>query len=142
MPFPSGLRIWKGGNASIHLAFVGTALVAVSLSTCPQHPEPDSVAELLGRLRGAGLDWNVTAVRKGGEVEEGVYLCDRPRGWEDLLLLRQLEYASRWDGVVYVEKNSPALLQEDWGEHGLVVGKLVLFGDPRMLQEVRRALGR
>jgi hypothetical protein len=135
-----------GGNALLPLVFAGAAVAAVagvSASCCARQGEPESIAELLSRLRAAGIHWHAVPLNKGGgDEEEGVYLCDSPRRWEELLQPRQPRYAVRWGGVVFVQKHARRLVTDDWGECGLVVGDLVLFGDPQMLGQVRLVLSR
>jgi hypothetical protein len=143
MPVLPWLRSRRAGNALLPLAFVATAVAAVVVSSCARPREPGSIAELLSRLRGAGIDWHVVPLNQGaGDVEQGAYLCESPRRWDELLQPRDPRFAARWGGVVLADGHARTLVADDWGECGLAVGGLVLFGDPRMLEKVQLALSR
>ncbi|HZY89752.1 MAG TPA: hypothetical protein VFE78_33330 [Gemmataceae bacterium] len=123
------------------LAAAAATLVAVALAAGPRHREPETVAEFLQRLRAAGIDWQVTPVMNGGGPEHGAYLCDRPRRWEELqFLTRRHDQAPRWRGVVLVDRHPSGPLRSEWGECGLAVGGLSLFGDREMLRQILTTL--
>jgi hypothetical protein len=125
------------------LFLAAAALIALALSAGPRHRDPETVAELLHRLRGAGIDWQVTPAMNGGGPERGAYLCDRPRSWKELQFLpRRHDRAARWRGVVLVDRHPSGPLRGEWGECGLAVGGLSLFGDREMLRQILRTLGR
>jgi hypothetical protein len=115
----------------------------VAVSTWARPRGPATVADLLQRLRDAGVGWQVVPARQGGGPEHGIYLCDRPRRWEELQYLgRWPDQAERWQGVVFVQQGDAGSLAGDGGERGLVAGAVSLYGDPLMLEQVRRALSR
>jgi hypothetical protein len=68
-------------------------------------------------------------------VRQGVYLCERPREWEEVArLFPRAELAERWRGVVLVTPRGkffsvPAYEIERWGANGLEAGPLLLFGE-------------
>jgi hypothetical protein len=125
------------------LAAALAALVAVTRSGRPRGREPETVAEFLERLRAAGVEWQVVPAMNGGEPENGAYLCDRPRRWEELQTLgRWPDLAPRWRGVVLVDTHSPARFYGNWPENGVVVGGLALYGDREMLRQILTILGR
>jgi hypothetical protein len=79
----------------------------------------------------------------GGGPEQGAYLCDCPRRWEELQFLpRRHDQAPRWRGVVLVDQHPSGPLRSEWGECGLAVGGLSLFGDREMLRQILTTLGR
>jgi hypothetical protein len=118
------------------------ALVALGRSAVSPPREPETVAEFLQRLRAAGIGWQVTPAMNGGEPEHGAYLCDSPRSWQELQFLpRWHDQAPRWRGVVLVDRHPSGPLTGEWGEHGLAVGRLSLFGDPEMVRQILTTLG-
>jgi hypothetical protein len=82
-----------------------------------------------------------------GNPEAGVWVCERPRPREQLMMLRRLrEYADGWQGVVYCERLPTTfeimqpLLPDLWGEFHMQVGPFLLFGDPPLLQRIRQVI--
>jgi hypothetical protein len=117
-------------------------VAAAARSRPARQPEPETVGELVERLRATGLDWHVIPAMRGGGPESGVYLCDRPRRWEELQYLgRWPDLAPRWRGVVLVQRHPP-LRPENREENSVVVGDLGLYGDRDMLRRALVALGR
>jgi hypothetical protein len=76
--------------------------------------------------------------------EAGVYLCVKPQEREKLQrLLRDPAFAHKWKGVVYCMREawgSPVPPDElnSCGEYGLRLGDLLLFGDPALLDRIRK----
>jgi hypothetical protein len=122
----------------------------------PTGPEPEVPAaavpsdfdypQLLKRLEAEGLGLHVVAALPTGDLGRGFYLSERPHTRESIGLPPRIPAGiSRWAGVVYVEpwnENSEnfVLEIEGWGACGLRAGRLILFGDPRVLGRIRRAL--
>jgi hypothetical protein len=138
------------------------AVVAIAGTACALHfartdPAPLSpavvaapadwkVADLVAHLGGRGLGLHAVPAPAWGDVEDGVYLCASPRERGDLQKLPRLaRLAGRWQGVVFCQREGTGapLTPDDlasWGEHGMVAGSFVLFGDPQLLARVRAAL--
>jgi hypothetical protein len=73
-------------------------------------------------------------------AESGIYICSSPRGWGELQILKRApECAGRWRGVVFCERAGADC--EDWGDNGLRIGPLLLFGDPSLLLRIRSEIG-
>jgi hypothetical protein len=143
MSFRSWPRGWRARAAFLLLLLVVAAASVVARSRPARQPDPETVRELLERLRAAGIQWQVLSAMKGGGPEQGVYLCDRPRAWEELQFLgRWPDLAPRWRGVVLVDAHPLARLSGGWQENGVAVGGLSLYGDPDMLRQMLTALGR
>jgi hypothetical protein len=130
-------------TALLYLTCAGAAMASVMVSSCVRPREPDTVTEFLERLRGAGLDWHVTPAMVGGGPEQGAYLCEQPRGWAELQFLGHWpDQADRWHGVVFMRPHEHHPLAGDISASRLVVGAVSLYGDPRMLEQIHRALAR
>ncbi len=143
MPLRPWPRVPSARAASLLAAGVAAALAAAALTRPARQREPDTVSEFLECLRAAGLRWHVTAANQRGGPEDGAYLCDRPRRWEELQLLGHWPgQAPPWRGVVLVDRHPLAPLDGGRGEDGLVVGRLSLYGDRDMLKQILAALGR
>jgi hypothetical protein len=139
-PWPRG---WRARTACLLLVVVVAALAAAARSRPARPRDPETVGELLERLRAAGVPWHVTPVIEGGRPEQGAYLCDRPRRREELLRLgRWPELAPRWRGVVLADQHNPASFVGGWEENGVVVGDVSLYGDCDMLKRILAILGR
>jgi hypothetical protein len=109
-------------------------------------PDDWKVADLVASLSERGLGLHAVPASARGDVEGGVYLCAQPRARGDLQKLPRLaQLAGRWGGVVFCQREgtgaplTPGDLAS-WGEHGMVAGPFVLFGDPELLARVRAAL--
>jgi hypothetical protein len=102
--------------------------------------------QLLSRLRAKRLNLHVvSAKRDTDDLRHGFFLSDRSRSWSSLCNVPRLpECIERWTGTVYVERRwSHEKVQpsfKSWGSNGLIVGRLILFGDPQMLARIRDAL--
>ena len=110
-------------------------------------PEPPATpAELAAVLRESRPTLYVIPANSSGP-QNGIYVCERPRSHNEVLgLVRQREYAGRWQGVVYCERIGweNEIAGDDlaaWGEHGMRAGPLLFFGDPRLLAEIAPLVG-
>jgi hypothetical protein len=140
-------RYWPCGRGTrlgcFLLVVVVAAVAAAGRSRPARRPEPATVRELVDRLRAADIPRQVISVMKGGGPEAGVFLCDRPRSWEELQhLVRERTLAPRWRGVVVVNPYPLAPLCGDWENNGVNVGGLSLYGDDDMLRQILAVLGR
>jgi hypothetical protein len=125
-------------------ALAGYALRGLAHSAS-QKP-PDSIAALVAHLEQHGIALRVVSTAHNGDVCEGAYLTRTSKDWDELSrLMRVPEDLSRWHSTVQVqpEHNTRFRTQArlSWGEGGLVYGQLVLFGDPKLLAEIRAAVG-
>jgi hypothetical protein len=125
---------------------VATALAARSPSGQPA-PAPDPLAswgipKMRARLAERLPHLVQTADAAGGQAEVGFYLTTAPRPWEALNRLSCVpERADRWRGAVHCGHYCEVLpVVEGWGEHGLVAGPFLFFGDPELLSQIQDAL--
>lgn len=106
---------------------------------------PQTIQELRQRLQHFHPSWHVVQASDVAE-EGGFYLCVRPLAREQLrLLLRCREHARRWKGVVFCERRGsmtriPEVEVDSWGEHGMQLGSFVIFGDPALLDCIRKTM--
>jgi hypothetical protein len=126
------------------------ALCAVPVPFChsllhPPSVPPNSLTELTDRLNRSGLSLYVVPLTDSSP-EAGLYLCERPNSREQLQKLRRaVELSERWRGIVFCEFNKRLGEVDDaelerWGEHGMVMGPFLFFGDPALLRRIRQAL--
>ena len=112
-----------------------------------QLPVEWGVPELIRHLRGKGLRLHAVPTDRSGNMQNGAYLCERPRPWEELAWLTPSpERAPAWAGVVLAAPAQRGLEQlpedvQSWGANGLIAGHLLLFGDEALLRRVAAALG-
>jgi hypothetical protein len=103
-----------------------------------------SAADLVGRLRGLGLEAVPEAAR--GDPADGVFLCEGPRDAASLRGLMRLKgCAADWRGVVLMKReNHPDDVfyrqLDEWGENGLYEQPYVFFGDPQWVARIRAEL--
>jgi hypothetical protein len=106
---------------------------------------PRSLSELAGRMRQSNPPLYVVPMTDSS-LEEGIYLCELPQPREQLQLLRHLpEYRDRCRGIVFCEKavrlgEIEESQWQQWGEHSMRAGTFVFFGDPALLNHIRRAI--
>jgi hypothetical protein len=102
--------------------------------------------QLVERLRAQGICLHVFPVKcDTKDLDHGFYLAELPGARHSLVnLVRDPGFVDRWTGVVFVERRwpqesvQPAL--QRWGSCGLFAGRLVLFGDPKLLARIRAAV--
>jgi hypothetical protein len=137
------LPIWI--SVSLFAVSVATAPQAVRMLRRPAEP-PRTLAELVALLshRTPPL---YTVRQFENSPENGMWVCVRPRSREEFpCLIRAPEYAHRWEGLVFVERNVNSFsipddfIRDKWGVYGTRVGPFVLFGDPEVLQRIRPAI--
>jgi hypothetical protein len=105
----------------------------------------DSIPALVAHLEQHGTLLRVVPVANNGDVCGGAYLTRTSKDWDQLSrLMRVPEDLPRWQGTLLVlpEHNTWFRTQArlSWGNGGLVYGRLVVFGDPALLAEVRAVL--
>lgn len=82
--------------------------------------------------------------------ECGLYICMHPQPRGQLVRLVRnpkiigTSRLGEWQGVVFLDRlgNIDLLAEEiqTWGEHGLQIGPYVFFGDPDLLQRIRKVI--
>jgi hypothetical protein len=107
----------------------------------PASEPPETCKELAGRLRQCRPALHIIPANSKGP-ENGVYICESPQSQIQLWgLHRSRQHAEQWTGVVYCERigserEFPVRELADWGEHGMRIGRLLFFGDPRLLADL------
>lgn len=131
----------------IFAGFVGlsAAMPLAYRALWPPNATPRTLTELTLLLSEAEPELHVIPVTPN-YPENGVWVCERPRSWEQLSWLRRApEYSDQWQGVVYCERLREHwyILEEDfdsWGENALRVGPILFFGDPALLRRIHNAI--
>jgi hypothetical protein len=135
-------------------ALVLCLLIPATYLACRKAPPPPPAGaevrtptELHKLLASRGLV--LTAVpgsRTGENADLALFLCEGERTWEQLSWLNpRPDLAEKWKGVL-LARPVKGLTREgpdgidSWGDCGLVVGEVVLFGDPALIARVRKAL--
>ena len=131
--------------------FVGAATMIPLTGQVRRRPvsSPDTQTELAARLAQSTPPLHI--VRMYPDRPEGpMWVCDRPQSLENLRgLIRDPKrvQAGRWQGVVFCQRMGEKtvilddFIRDNWGECGMRVGPLVLFGDPELLQRIRAEIG-
>jgi hypothetical protein len=134
----------RGGGPLVIFVVLAAATCALGRRPSPGGADHWTAADLLAHLRQAGPPLHVVPVQQENGPVSGIYLCTRPRRREELqCLLRVRKYADRWQGVVFADRlgaAGPPVNADDWGEHGMLVGQTLLFGDPELLSSLRATL--
>ena len=125
-------------------ALAGYALRGTAGSAAPK--PADSIPALVAHLEQHGLHLRVIPLARDGDVCMGAFLTRTTKNWEQLSFwLRQPEQLPHWQGTVHIQPESSAQARAEavalWKEGCLVYGRLVLFGDPDLLAEIRAAVG-
>jgi hypothetical protein len=103
------------------------------------------VPDLIRHLEARGLGLRAHSTSKAGVIIHNVFLTTGPRSWATLSRLGMYpEAIADWDGVAYCEyitwPQERELEVGPWGACGLRVDPFLFFGDPRLLEQIRRAL--
>lgn len=106
---------------------------------------PGDVIELAEMIESTHPEWVIVSSHPDNLNDYGFYLCKKKQSLHDLnLLVRSPEKAELWGGVVFVEMRHDQILSDEltfsWQENGLLLGKLVFFGDASFLKEIRLLL--
>jgi hypothetical protein len=104
-----------------------------------------SFPRLVERLRAHGLNYHVTPVTRGGSMENGVYLCETERSWEDVSHLPgTADHLDEWRGVVLCVWIGPdgrnGAVPSTWGDGCLELPPFAFFGDPEVRGRLEAAL--
>jgi hypothetical protein len=138
-----------GGPLSPWLVAVVFLLLVAAILVCKRpRPEPAqaswTVDTLVEHVRRADPTLYLVLVCEERGTYCGVYFCTRQRSREELQGLRRMpRFAGHWKGVVFADRLGPEWNRVDtdgWGENGLVIGEVLLFGDPEMLEHIRGLL--
>jgi hypothetical protein len=103
------------------------------------------LTEFLAHLQKRGLHLHVVPTRKGGNLDDSVYLTEDPNAtWLSLhRKTRVVESIHEWNGMVWVGRAFSAIDEGDqltkWGEYGCQIGDFLLFGDERLLRRIQEA---
>jgi hypothetical protein len=103
------------------------------------------VHDLVGYLRGRGLQFHLTPTSSGRNASSNAYLTTEAKPAAELYRLLTTRKAIHiWAGVVYCEvsrryEDREGVL-EMWADCGLRAGPFVFFGDPALLARIRTAL--
>jgi hypothetical protein len=131
-------------TGAVLVTVLAVPLANRALRPAPEPPETcHALAYLLRQSRPAL--YVIPANSRG--PENGVYICEHSQSQDQLWgLPRSREYADRWAGVVHCERvgaqrEMPERELASWGEHGLRAGRLVFFGDPRLLADIAPLVG-
>jgi hypothetical protein len=104
------------------------------------------IPELVEHLKHAGLEVRLRSTRIDGAIGHNAFLTSTQKEWNDLNRLstgpdrRQIQ---AWHGTVYCERmrgQNPADLIRQWGDHCLVAGPFIFYGDAKLLERIRAAL--
>ena len=124
-------------------AFVLLTLSAVGFSIARQRPEKSwAIPDLINHLESRGVTLNVFC-HHPDNPNEGYYLSTYPltsKAASNLTL--NPSCADKWRGVVFCSPvNRSGLVVHDdeietWGECGLRLDNLVMFGDPELLRKI------
>jgi hypothetical protein len=133
--------------AIVSIFFAAVAVIPVWKCSRPT-PAYDTwkVHDLVSHLEQSDTGLHLVFVRGDKNPVGGVYFCDRPRSRGELQRLqRQRKVADAWRGVVFAERMTKTIdLSVDtlnWEENGLIVGDVLLFGDPALLARIKASLG-
>jgi hypothetical protein len=126
--------------------FVSVAAAVVVVGNRPRPALPQSPTQLVARLEEAGVQFHVVPVsRNTQDLDNGLFLCEQERSWEELPLARSGSWGDQWAGVVHVQRRPDEELTAywlaDWGRFGATVGGVVVFGDPAIIGRIKTALG-
>ena len=131
------------------LALLAGALLAVAVErrktnsarlTTPLHDW--DIPRLANYLNTRGLALRLVSTRKDGAIGQMAFLTTTNRGWDELNgLAKSADWIDRWRGTLFCEWNmSGEDLLRQLGDHGMMVGPFLFFGDPELLERVRAAL--
>ena len=104
------------------------------------------IPELADHLNRTGLEVRLCSTRIDGSINQNAFLTNTNKDWCDLNRLSmgpERKQIQAWQGTVYCERMSgqdPGDLIRQWGEHCLVAGPFVFYGDVKLLERIRAAL--
>jgi hypothetical protein len=102
------------------------------------------IPELAVHLNRKGVEVQLWTVPKYGPLNHSAYLTSTVKKWRDLNALnKDPGRIQEWRGILYCERigeSDATHLLEQWGDHCLIVGPFLLYGDAELLKRVSIAL--
>jgi hypothetical protein len=101
------------------------------------------ICELADHLNCAGLQVKVCSALANGDLGRSVFLTTTDKEWQELnFLFKDPRWIQQWRGTVSCERmgeqTDPVL--HVFGDHYLVVGPFLFFGDAELLERIRAIL--
>jgi hypothetical protein len=127
------------------ISFLTVWLNSRRVASVPPAPLDDwDMPRLAAHFNRAGLPVQMTSTQKNGVVSSSVFFTIAHKDWRYLNdLSKNPERIDEWRGVVYCECTSPASaanLVRQWGDHTLLVGPFIFYGDATLLARISVAL--
>ena len=99
-----------------------------------------NIPELADHLNRAGLQVRLQSTSKDDVIGWTAFLTTTAKDWDDLNRLQKVPSRLReWRGTVYCEHvggDDRAYLVRLWGDHCLVSGPFIFYGDAELLQRI------
>ena len=105
------------------------------------------LVEFVDHLHAAGLRVRVISSRQDGKWADSIYLCEDPEAnWLSFQHKnRNVELIEQWEGAVVVEHIHPEADTQwslcQWGRNGCRIDRFLVFGDARLVEQIRAAVG-
>jgi hypothetical protein len=102
-----------------------------------------SIVELVEHLNRMGVEVRLRSTQEDGTLGQAVYLTTIDKEWIALNRLnKDKNRINEWHGVIYCERTGQYMSSvfQLWGDHRLVVGPFLFYGDAELLNRVRAAL--
>lgn len=103
-----------------------------------------SIVELAEHLNRMGVKVRLRSTQASGAVGQTAFLTFTERDWRSLNALKKdARFIHEWRGVLFCERvgeNDSANLTDQWGDHCLMVGPFLFYGDTDLLHRVHAAL--
>jgi len=106
------------------------------------------LTEFIDHLRSSGLAFHVVPVGDSGKLGNTVYLTEDPEAtWQSFQTkIRNSKHIEQWQGAVWVEYLPSEDYGEwyvvDWGSYGCQIDRFAVFGDSRLVEQIRKAFNR
>jgi hypothetical protein len=129
--------------AAMSLLAVSVRKYGVGPSAASRPIHDWDIPELAVHLNGKGVEVQLWTVPKNGPLNHKAYLTSTVKQWRDLnALTKHPHRIQEWRDILYCERmgESASQVLEQWGDHCLIVGPFLLYGDAELLQRVRIAL--
>lgn len=123
-------------------ACFAVTVVSVPLVCHQRRPQPHNMTELVERIEESHRDWHIIGNSPSYGTRDGFFLSRKSASWEALAALPlDPSQARRWDGVVLCRNANANDEVAVWGQGAFVYGEFVFFGDPLLIEEIKRSLG-
>jgi hypothetical protein len=109
-------------------------------------PKPaDTIPALVAHLQQHGILLRVVPDARDGDICAGAYLTRTSKDWDQLVMWGRIPgQLPHWQGTLHVKPDDNAQLRAELLARSkggcLVYGQLLLFGDPDLIEDVRKAL--